>query len=272
MEKLIRPEPRVCKKCGKDFIAKRGTYGLYCSCRCSSSDTYDGHLKNYCASWTGKKHTDEWKKMMSEKLTGRTYSPETIAKMSSGAKNRKTPHPMLGKKHSEETKQKISNQNKGRKHPSRKAMSDETRRKISEARKGMPSKLKGRVGKKASVEVRRKMSESHRLFWKDKKLPDDYKRLINGIRDSIDMKIWREQVFGRDSYTCCLCGNKKSGTLRAHHLQSFKKYPHRWFDVSNGMTLCVSCHQLVHSRKPVFMVDSIEGEVIKNNTITVAHA
>lgn len=56
---------------------------------------------------------------------------------------------------------------------------------------------------------------------------------------------WREQVFKRDNYTCHDCGAKKT-YLQAHHEKHVKDYPELIYDVNNGITLCVECHQKKH--------------------------
>jgi hypothetical protein len=225
MIKLKRPENRICKNCGNEFLAKRNTYGLFCSHVCVGHSTWERGLQYNRGSWLGRKHTDEWKKMMSEKLTGRTYSPETIARMSDGARNRykKMAHP------------------------------------------------KPMVGKKHTIEARRKMSYSHKIICNPTKQPIGTRAMLAGIRNSIDGKLWREEVFKKDNYICRMCG-KRGGYIHAHHIMKFSEYPEFRFEVGNGMTLCIECHRLVHKNKIILLADIIKGEVIKNNTITLAHA
>lgn len=249
MERLTKPEQRECGQCKKQFIAKRNTYGLFCSRSCVAKAHYDITLKPHRGDWTGKTHTEEWKQMMSEKFTGRVFTPETIAKMSDRAKNRTTPHPMLGKHHSEETKQKIGEKAKIR-----------------------PSKLKGKKGKKHSIEVRIKMSNAQKERYKDTRMPLSERQELTKIRGSLEMKLWKETVFKRDDYTCDYCG-KRGGDLHAHHLRSFSNFPEVRFDVDNGMTICVKCHRYIHAKKVAIFYDTMIGEVVKRNTtITAAHA
>lgn len=67
------------------------------------------------------------------------------------------------------------------------------------------------------------------------------------IRRTIEYKKWRKAVFQRDNYTCLICG-EVGGELNAHHIKSFKKYPELRLEVNNGITLCISCHYLNHSK------------------------
>lgn len=54
-------------------------------------------------------------------------------------------------------------------------------------------------------------------------------------------KIWRNEVFKRDNFTCQKC-NKKGGKLEAHHVKSWTLYSKLRFIVSNGITYCYKCH------------------------------
>ncbi|MEO9028091.1 MAG: HNH endonuclease signature motif containing protein [Ktedonobacteraceae bacterium] len=54
-------------------------------------------------------------------------------------------------------------------------------------------------------------------------------------------KDWRTAVFQRDEYTCRDCG-PRGGQIQAHHIKSWSKYPDLRYVVSNGRTLCISCH------------------------------
>ncbi len=65
------------------------------------------------------------------------------------------------------------------------------------------------------------------------------------IRNSIKYEVWRKQVFERDNYICQKC-HKHVDYLQAHHIKPFFKYPELHFNVSNGITLCLFCHALLH--------------------------
>lgn len=66
-------------------------------------------------------------------------------------------------------------------------------------------------------------------------------------RGRSEYREWRERVFLRDDYTCQECG-LRGCNLHAHHLRAFADHADVRFEVSNGMTLCVSCHRAVHGR------------------------
>ena len=61
------------------------------------------------------------------------------------------------------------------------------------------------------------------------------------VRNSLEYKFWREAVFKRDNYTCVKCGAR--GGINADHIKPFSLFPELRFELTNGRTLCVPCHQ-----------------------------
>lgn len=57
---------------------------------------------------------------------------------------------------------------------------------------------------------------------------------------------WRKEIFLKDNYICKVCGDK--GKLNAHHLNGYHWYVSGRYDVSNGVTLCESCHKDFHKK------------------------
>jgi len=133
-------------------------------------------------------------------------------------------------------------------------LSLETRRRISNAHKGKP----------LSLEHRRKQSESMKIFCDNPEIRQQRREAWTGIknpswkggitpehsrvRHSGEYKEWRKNVFHRDRFTCQHCGNK-GGKLRAHHIFPFALFPRIRFELSNGLTLCLQCHNTYGSRK-----------------------
>lgn len=79
---------------------------------------------------------------------------------------------------------------------------------------------------------------------------------VKKVRASLQVAVWRKEVFERDNYTCQKC-RKIGGQLNADHIKEFsvifeennlKSYSEAMncselFDVNNGMTLCIECHK-----------------------------
>ena len=62
------------------------------------------------------------------------------------------------------------------------------------------------------------------------------------------LKDWAKSVYERDEYTCQHCfGERGCKLLRAHHIKPKEDFPELIYDVDNGLTLCISCHNTVHN-------------------------
>jgi len=111
-------------------------------------------------------------------------------------------------------------------------------KRTSEARKKMSI---AHLGKRASVETRKKQSLSHRgertWSWRGGISP-----LNKIIRHSVEYRLWRENVFKRDNYTCTICG-QRGCRLQADHIKPFSFFPELRFSIENGRTLCEECHK-----------------------------
>ncbi len=76
-----------------------------------------------------------------------------------------------------------------------------------------------------------------------------------GCRPPIDrgrhkrkLHAWRLSVFQRDAYTCQVCG-QVGRSLNAHHIKHWSSWSALRFEISNGVTLCETCHRLAHQRE-----------------------
>ncbi len=176
----------------------------------------------------------------------------------------KKPNPNLGKKRSSLTKLKISLSLMGKPRPTyfhseefRKKISESTRKKWLDPifkEKTSNSISKALKGRKFSLETRRKISQSKRIY------PDSIKNIILSLRDCLEYRQWRNSVFRRDNWTCIECGKKTH--LNADHIIPFAliirniileqgsdnlfdkalKSNILW-DINNGRTLCIICHK-----------------------------
>lgn len=53
---------------------------------------------------------------------------------------------------------------------------------------------------------------------------------------------WRKEIFERDNYTCQMC-YQKGGRLQADHIKPYSQFPDERWLLTNGRTLCESCHK-----------------------------
>jgi len=65
-------------------------------------------------------------------------------------------------------------------------------------------------------------------------------------RHSFEAGMWRYLVLHRDELQCQICGTREN--LHAHHIKSWSQYPDLRFDLENGITLCIDCHETTHGR------------------------
>ena len=122
---------------------------------------------------------------------------------------------------------------------------------------------RAKLGKHMSLSTRRKLSLIHRqrvhdgLHWNY----NGYSTLAHLIRSSAEYRIWRTSVYERDHYRCQQCPNLEKSKLNADHIISFATILQTHsvktldqalacaplWDVNNGRTLCVPCHQKTSS-------------------------
>lgn len=69
------------------------------------------------------------------------------------------------------------------------------------------------------------------------------------LKNSANYKQWRKSVYERDGYACRGCGDDSGGNLHAHHILPKRDFPALTFSVSNGITLCESCHEKTMNRE-----------------------
>jgi hypothetical protein len=171
---------------------------------------------------------------MRKRMLGHKMNAGRIWSESSKEKVRKF---RLGKTLSESAKEKLRIFHTGLKH------SDETKTKISLIQTGkiIPSSRLPRM--------RQVMLGDKNPNWKGgitKKSQED--------RASYLHRDWVRKVFERDNYTCKMpgCLSKRGCELNAHHIKTYKNYPNLRTSLSNGITLCVPCHNLTKGKEVLF--------------------
>lgn len=130
-------------------------------------------------------------------------------------------------------------------------------------------------GKKLSKETKAKLSKSHlgQKAWNKNKKCKQYSgekhwnwqggitKLNFALRECLEYKIWRRQVFERDNYTCQICNKRGNGEINADHIKPFSTILKEQnikdiktalsckllWDINNGRTLCRQCHEGTNS-------------------------
>jgi predicted restriction endonuclease len=114
----------------------------------------------------------------------------------------------------------------GRKH------SDETKKKMSLAQKGKNTWSKG----KSLPHMR---GENSGTWIKDRsKVVGRHNRILH---DS-DYKVWRRNVYERDSFKCKITNEECSGRIEAHHILGWAENKELRYNINNGITLCHAHH------------------------------
>ncbi len=81
-------------------------------------------------------------------------------------------------------------------------------------------------------------------LWYNPNLSDEDRidrRLIPGYNK------WVRNVYKRDYWTCQCCKKKKGVEINAHHKEGYAENKNLRIAVSNGITLCDTCHRNFHS-------------------------
>ena len=110
-----------------------------------------------------------------------------------------------------------------------------------ETKKKMGEKNKGRLPWNTGIK-RPEMSGDKNPNWKGGITSENHK-----FRDSLEMKLWRDAVFARDSYTCQKTG-VRGGDLHCHHICNFADYPELRTSIENGIALSKKFHKAFHKK------------------------
>lgn len=83
-------------------------------------------------------------------------------------------------------------------------------------------------------------------------------------------KLWRKEILKRDKNTCLFCGIHANKGLHVDHIKPWSYFPANRYDISNGRTLCKSCHEKTY--KDAFLwKDLLEPHILVDLDSTLAY-
>lgn len=124
--------------------------------------------------------------------------------------------------------------------PEGKAKQLATVKEINQKRKG---KTYEEIFGNRADDILKRQTKSRREHWAKIPKKPTKTRSIHNV--DARYKDWRKAVFERDRYLCCRCGAKGS-ILRPHHIFEWSEFIALRYDITNGETLCVECHNEHH--------------------------
>lgn len=134
--------------------------------------------------------------------------------------------------------------------------SEETRKKMSERQKNNQFNNYW-LGKKRSDKTKLKMRESHLGEKSYRWIKDRALIKHQEDRNNPNYKQWRLGVYKRDNFKCKIKNSDCNGRLEAHHILGFTDHPELRYDINNGITLCHFHHPRVRKEEkrlsPYFM-------------------
>ena len=205
--------------------------------------------------------TKEHAAKVSKALMGHVLSPETRAKIGNIHRGKKLSEKQmeflrtfrLGKKHSPETIERMKAASKirwSKPHP-----------KVSEYHYDTPD---GRhplyKGESYCAKCGSQLCSTRFKLCRRCVQLSEYTSLSRKIRNVIESRQWRDDIFTRDDFTCQGC-NVRGGKLHAHHIKALAKILREYkitslkqaldcaelWSINNGVTLCVDCHKKTDS-------------------------
>lgn len=100
------------------------------------------------------------------------------------------------------------------------------------------------LGKKHSIETRKKMSNSHGRGSKNRLWKQDRAEILSNKERhwNSEYKEWRRAVFERDSYQCRMGGGECPTYVESHHIFPWREHKELRYEITNGITLCRAHH------------------------------
>lgn len=67
-------------------------------------------------------------------------------------------------------------------------------------------------------------------------------KISDKFKEDANYKIWRKEVYAKDSWKCKIFNSDCKGRIEAHHILNWKDYPELRYEINNGITLCHAHH------------------------------
>lgn len=95
---------------------------------------------------------------------------------------------------------------------------------------------------------------------------------MSGRRQTKEDREWSKTVRARAGNRCELCGAEKY--LNAHHILPKERYKEYRYELTNGISLCPSCHKwgkYSAHRNPIFFAEKLKEKYIYRYEWVIAH-
>ena len=80
------------------------------------------------------------------------------------------------------------------------------------------------------------------------------RRISRDGANDIEYKKWRQKVLRRDGGKCQMPGCQNRTKLQAHHIRRWADCVLSRYEVSNGITLCRTCHDRIRNSEIAYML------------------
>lgn len=226
-----------CNRCGKSFKKHKSQIGKnnYCSRECVKR-----RVKVNCKKCDKTIELQNYKVLKTGNFCS-VYCRNEYQKTFTGSKNH-----FYGKKHTQETKERISQKKRGVKTTKRVELISVECSYCGKHKEVTPYIYKRSENHFCSIECHGKWKSIYNVGENNVNYNFDLSEEERKIRRNYpEYYSFLKEVLDRDNHNCVVCQRKDS--LCVHHKDAYHWCKERRTDVSNGVTLCTTCHNHFHS-------------------------